>query len=104
MHLSGTSRSLAEVRREIDRIDRELVALLPERGRFVRRAAALKRDPAEVPAPARVEAVIAQVREAAHAAGLDEAVAEATWRAMVGAFIAAETRFHEQLHPPPGHR
>jgi len=102
MHVSGNCHALDEVRREIDRIDREPVALLAERGRFVRRAAALKSDPAAIPAPARVEAVIAQVRQAARAAGLDEAVAEATWRALVGAFVAAETRVNEQSHPPPG--
>mgnify|MGYP000987968556 CR=1 FL=1 len=92
--------SLAEVRGEIDRIDGLMLALLAERGDYVRQAARFKRDAAEVPAPKRVEAVVARVCEQARALGADPAVAEATWRAMIAAFIQSELAAHAALHPP----
>jgi isochorismate pyruvate lyase len=82
--------SLEEVRAEIDRIDGALIGLLAERAAYVRRAGELKRTEAEARAPARVEAVIARVRERAETAGLSPDVAERTWRAMIAAFIDQE--------------
>ncbi len=78
--------SLAEVRRNIDRIDHAIVALMAEREKYVAEAGRFKEDPAAVSAPARVEAIIAKVRADAAAQGLDPTVAEKTWRAMIAAF------------------
>jgi len=105
MHRHATDcASLDEVRRQIDRIDADLVRLIALRGTYVRRAAALKRSPAEVPDPARVARVLDRVRALAVDAGAEPAVVEATWRAMVGAFIDAEQRLQARLHaqPAPG--
>lgn len=93
--------SLAEVRQEIDRIDRQLVALIAERGAFVAQAAGFKKSAAEVPAPQRVEAVIARVGSLARELGADPVVVEATWRAMIGAFIQAELDTHAALSASP---
>lgn len=82
--------SLEEVRSHIDRVDLGMVALLAERGAYVRQAARLKKSPLEIPAPARVEAVLAKVEMLAVALGANPAVAEATWKAMIAAFIEAE--------------
>lgn len=82
--------SLDDVRVNIDRIDRDIVRLMAERGGFVRDAARFKTSAAEVEAPRRVEQVIAKVRALAAENGLDESVVEATYRAMIGAFIALE--------------
>ncbi|MFD1147139.1 chorismate mutase [Saccharothrix hoggarensis] len=82
--------SLAEVRARIDSIDSELVRLLAQRQGLVRAAAAFKVDDQAVRAPDRVARVIASVRERALEAGLEPAVAEAVWRAMIGAFIEVE--------------
>ncbi len=54
--------SLADVRANIDRIDKAIVALMAERGQYVAEAGRFKADPAAVSAPARVEAIIAKVR------------------------------------------
>jgi isochorismate pyruvate lyase len=89
--------SLAEVRAEIDRIDRELVPLIAARGRAVLAAARFK-TAEEVPAPERVEQVITNVRALAVAHGAIPSVVEATWRAMIAAFIAAEAEEHRRLH------
>lgn len=92
--------SLAQVRGEIDRVDAQMLALLAERGGYVRQAARFKASAAEVPAPQRVEAVIARVTAQARVLGADPAVAEATWRAMIAAFIESELAAHAALHPP----
>ena len=78
--------SLAEVRGHIDQIDREIVAALAERGKYVAEAGRFKKDPAAVSAPARVEAIVARVRGLAEADGLAPDVAERTYRAMIAAF------------------
>ncbi len=54
--------SLAQVRAEIDRLDEQIVRLLAERGGYVLAAARFKHSAEEVPAPQRVEQVIANVR------------------------------------------
>lgn len=92
--------SLEEVRSNIDRIDAQLVRLIAERGMYVKQAAGLKKTAAEIPAPQRVAQVLARVRTLAEAAGADPAVVEATWRAMIAAFIEAEYVEQAMLHPP----
>lgn len=94
--------SLSQVRARIDAIDGDLVRLLADRQVLVRAAAAFKADEQAVRAPARVEQVISKVRERATAAGLEPAVAEAVWRAMIGAFIDLELAEHaEHARPAP---
>jgi isochorismate pyruvate lyase len=78
--------SLAEVRLHIDRIDRDMIALMAERGKYVAEAGRFKKDPAAVSAPGRVEAIIARVRKTAEADGLAPEVADKTYRAMIAAF------------------
>jgi isochorismate pyruvate lyase len=78
--------TLMEVRDNIDRLDHAIVALMAERGKYVAEAGRFKKDPGAVNAPARVEAIISKVRAGAEAQGLDPAVAERTYRAMIGAF------------------
>lgn len=92
--------SLEMVRGEIDRVDHLLLALLAERGGYVKQAARFKSSAAEVPAPHRVEQVIAKVTALARELGADPVVAEATWRAMIAAFIQSELAEHAGLHPP----
>jgi len=78
------------VRAAIDRIDRDLVRLVAERGRWVDAAAGFKRTEAEARAPARVEQVVANAGRSAAAFGADPAVVEATYRAMIAAFVERE--------------
>lgn len=78
--------SLLEVRDNIDRLDRQIIALMAERGKYVAEAGRFKADPAAVSAPARVEAIIAKVKTIAREDGLAESVAERSYRAMIAAF------------------
>lgn len=75
--------SKEEVRGEIDRIDQALIALLAERHAYVHRIADLKASEDEARDPARVEAVIAKVRERAKARRLDPDQAELIWRTLI---------------------
>ncbi|WP_456268094.1 chorismate mutase [Kushneria sp. AK178] len=89
-----TCHDLQAVRYHIDRIDRDIVAALAERGDYVKQAAAFKRNEQEVQAPQRVEEVIAGVRALAQEKRADPDVVEQVYRAMITAFIDAETRTH----------
>lgn len=83
-------KSLDEVRANLDRIDRVMIGLIAERGRYVREAARFKSSEDAVRAPARVEQVIAKVRAHAEVLGSDPRIAETVYRAMIDAFIQAE--------------
>jgi isochorismate pyruvate lyase len=82
---------MAPVRAEIDRLDRELVALLVARAACIDRAIAVKtaeKLPARI--TPRVEEVVANVRDAAAHGGLDLALVEALWRQIIEWSIARE--------------
>ena len=100
--VAKTCGSLAEVRAEIDRIDGVLIGLLAERSAYVAQAALWKTSEAEVEAPDRVAQVIAAVRRRADDAGLPAHVAEAVWRAMIGAFIDFEKQELARTRPGQG--
>jgi isochorismate pyruvate lyase len=88
--------SLAEVRSEIDVIDRQLVGLIARRSGYVSRAAAFKADSTAVRAPDRVAQVMAKATTLADAAGAPKPVVAAVFTAMIDAFIAQELAMHAQ--------
>lgn len=88
---------IEEVRANIDRIDRQIVALLAEREGFVRQAAKFKKTTADVKAPQRVEQVIARVTALSQELGANPAVTEQVYRAMISGFIDAELAEHAAL-------
>lgn len=94
--MSRTSLSPAEcrtredVRREIDHIDRELVALLAARFGYVQRMAEIKRHPSEARIVARVDDVLAKVTRQAKEHGLDAGLAAELWTRLMDWNIAWE--------------
>ncbi len=96
--MSVLCHSIEEVRSNIDRLDRQIVGLLAERGRYVAQAARFKATTQAVQAPQRVEQVIARVTTLAREAGADPSVTEQVYRAMIAAFIQAELAEHARLH------
>jgi len=90
-------RDMAELRAEIDQLDRELVSLLAERQRYIERAAEIKRDRSVVRDEARIEDVVAKVLIAARKAGLDPKIAEPVWRVLIGRCIAHEFERFDEL-------
>ncbi len=85
--------TMTDLRAEIDRTDRALLALLARRAALIDRAIEIK-GPAGLPAriEARVEEVASQARAVADAEGLDGAAVEALWRMIIEWSIAREER------------
>ena len=81
---------MAQVRAGVDALDRELVALLAVRQRYMDAAARLKPSRDRVHDAARIEDVIAKVKACAREAGLSEAIAEPVWRTLIDRCIAHE--------------
>lgn len=89
--MSSEPKNLPELREIIDRIDREIVALLAERVRCLDRVIAVKhRDNLPAAIPERVEEVVAHVRGEAVAAGMPPDLAEILWRRLIDWSIAYE--------------
>ncbi|MGE3873613.1 MAG: chorismate mutase [Parvibaculaceae bacterium] len=87
------SAALVDLRRQIDAIDSELVALIARRQRCVEQVIEIKRAeklPARI--PERIEEVLARVRALAEAEKLEPDLAVALWREMMERFIAYEER------------
>lgn len=88
------ARTLGELRARIDALDEQMVALMAQRAACVRDATRFKRDAFQVAAPARQAEVFARVRALAAVQGSTfpglPDIVEATWRAMVAGFVAAE--------------
>jgi isochorismate pyruvate lyase len=91
--------TLAEVRANIDRIDRQIVALLAERGAYVKDAARFKADSDQVAAPQRQAEVFARVRALATELGAYPEVVEAAYRALVAGFVAREQTDFADMEP-----
>ena len=83
-------RTMDEVRREIDRIDRVLVALLAERQGYIEQAGRIKPARSAVRDEARIEDVVAKVLAEARRAGLAPEIAEPVWRLLIERSIAHE--------------
>ena len=82
--------TMADVRQQIDALDDRIVALLAERSGYVAQAARIKQNASQIYDGPRIEFIIARVRAQAASAGAPEAVMEATYRAMIAAFIDFE--------------
>jgi isochorismate pyruvate lyase len=81
---------MADVRQHIDALDDRIVALLAERSGYVAQAARIKQNAQQIFDGPRIEFIIERVRAQAREAGAPEAVMEATYRAMIAAFIDFE--------------
>ena len=95
-------RTMADVRRHIDRIDRHVVALLAERAGYVRQAARIKPGREDIVDPSRIEDVIGKVRGYAQQHGLEPDLVDAVYRLMIDRFIVQEAAEFERLRDAPG--
>jgi isochorismate pyruvate lyase len=89
--------SMAEVRAGVDAVDRELVALLAERFRFMDAAARIKPARSQVRDEARKAQVIANAQAEAVRLCLDPAVVATLWETLVEASIAHELEQWDRL-------
>ena len=90
--------SMADLRAEIDSLDRELVGLLAERAGYIDRAVTLKQqENLHARITPRVEQVVGNVRAAAATKKLDADLIEKLWRDLIEWSIAREAK-----HIPEG--
>ena len=83
-------RDMRDVRTEIDRIDKEVIALLGQRFQYVQAAAPFKTSAATVRAPERFQAMLQQRRRWAEEESLAPDVIEKMYRDLVNYFIEEE--------------
>jgi isochorismate pyruvate lyase len=95
-------RTMADVRHHIDRIDRQIVALLAERAVYVRQAARIKPQREDIVDQSRIEDVLKKVRHYAQVHGLEADLVDAVYRLMIDQFIAQEAAEFERLHEASG--
>lgn len=85
-----TCRTMAEIRAAIDALDRDLVALIARRYRYIAAAARVKTERAAVRDEPRKAAVIANAVAAARDAGAPDDSIAAIWELLVEDSIARE--------------
>jgi isochorismate pyruvate lyase len=98
-HTAQTAQTMDDVRCEIDRLDRDLVALLAERQSFMDAAARIKGVRSAVHDRARIEDVVTKVLSEASQAGLSAAIAEPVWRTLIDRCIAYEFESFDSRRP-----
>ncbi|QYJ00696.1 chorismate mutase [Thalassovita mediterranea] len=98
-HTAETAETMADVRYEIDRLDRILVGLLQERQSFMDAAARIKGSRSIVHDRARIEDVVAKVLAESKRQGLSPAIAEPVWRTLIDRCIAYEFEAFDALKP-----
>jgi isochorismate pyruvate lyase len=94
-------KSLADVRKAIDAMDRKLVPLLCERLYYVTQAAQFKPSVEGVVVQSRVEEIVDSVRRMAASAGGSPDTIETVYRALIDAFTADEQSRWRELHARP---
>jgi len=82
--------NIEDVRQAIDALDREIVALIGHRARYVERAAEFKTGEQSVRAPERQRAMMAERRLWAGENGLDPDVIEEVYRTLISHFVDRE--------------
>ncbi len=99
-HTAATAETMADVRYEVDRLDRLLVEVIAERQSFMDAAARIKPDRGVVRDEARIEDVVAKVKDACAEHGLSPAIAEPVWRTLIDRCIAYEFRAFDGGNAP----
>ena len=84
--------SMAEVRSEIDTLDRAIVALLADRLHYIDEAARLKQHRRQVRDEARIADVLGKVEAEARQLGANAGVLVQTYRTLIEQSIAHESR------------
>ena len=82
--------SMADVRREIDRVDRELIRLLAERLTYIERAGHIKAERSAVRDEDRIRDVLSKVKASCQREGFPYTIAEPVWRQLMEGCIAHE--------------
>lgn len=90
--------TLADIRREIDNLDKLIAPLLSKRLYFVRQAAKFKSSKEAVVVVSREEEILRNVGAMADKYGANPVVIQAVYRAIIGAFTDEEKQNWDRLH------
>lgn len=82
--------SLEEVRKEVDKLDDELVELIAKRNSYIKQAAAFKESIEEVKAPERIDAVMQRVRHKALSFNLSPNLISKLYGIMINEMVESE--------------
>jgi isochorismate pyruvate lyase len=88
--------NMADIRAEIDQLDRQVVALLGQRFAYIKSASKFKTSETTVKAPERFNAMLGQRRVWAEEEGLNPDVIEKMYRDLVNHFIDEEMKHWKQ--------
>jgi isochorismate pyruvate lyase len=88
---------MAEVRAEIDALDRAIVALLADRLHYIDEAARIKQNRDQVRDEERIADVLAKVEAEARELGADPKVVGSAYHALIEASIAHELQMFDRL-------
>ncbi len=89
---------MTEVRHGVDEVDRQIIALLGERFRYMEAAARIKPSREMVRDEARKADVLEKVRRSAEGAGVDVRLAEGLYETLVEASIDFELRRFDAIN------
>jgi isochorismate pyruvate lyase len=96
MKMPNQCENMADIRVEIDRLDRQVVALLGQRFAYVKAASKFKTSETTVKAPERFHAMLGQRRVWAEEEGLNADAIEKMYRDLVNHFIDEEIKHWKQ--------
>lgn len=88
--------SMTDIRAEIDRLDRQVLALLGQRFAYVKAASKFKTSETTVRAPERLQAMLQQRRAWAEEEGLNADAIEKIYQDLVHHFINEEMKHWKQ--------
>ena len=88
--------SMTDIRTEIDRLDRQVLALLGQRFAYVKAASKFKTSETTVRAPERLQAMLQQRRVWAEEEGLNADAIEKMYQDLVNHFIDEEMKHWKQ--------
>lgn len=97
-HSPRNFKTLAEVRREIDKLDDIVVPLICQRYYAVTQAAQFKPSVKGVVVKSRVEEIVSRVRRMAKVFGANPDAIEAVYRSMINVYTKDEQRNWRKLH------
>jgi isochorismate pyruvate lyase len=95
-------RTMTDIRREIDRIDRALIKILAERLTYIERAGHIKTDRNTVRDEARINDVLAKVEASCARENFPYMIAEPVWRRLMDGCIAHEFDVFDEAKAPAG--
>ena len=86
-------KTMKELRREIDQLDKELISILAKRQKCIENAALIKKERNLIIDKDRIEEVISNIKKLSSSSGLSETISEPLWRKLIE--LSIEHEFEE---------